>query len=52
MARLTSWVCGHPETTTPDEHGYAICVRCGAALPVRLTRYIFDKAMEGVLRRG
>lgn len=52
VVRLRAWTCGHPELTAPDVDGYAICVRCKAAFPVRLTAAIFDRAMEAFWRHG
>lgn len=42
--------CGHWEMTAPDENGVAICVACGAAFPVVLTRAVLVNAFERVRR--
>jgi hypothetical protein len=45
---LTSWTCPHRELSEPDQHGFAICLVCGGAIAVRLTRYILDRALGQV----
>jgi hypothetical protein len=45
---LRKWTCGHPELTEEDGEGRAICIRCGAAVVVRLTAKIFDEQMEAL----
>lgn len=45
LQRLT---CPHSllDQTVPDEDGCAICLRCGAAIQVRLTLAVLQRAME------
>jgi hypothetical protein len=45
---LRKWCCGHSELTPEDGKGYAICLRCGAAVVVRLTAEIFDEQMRAM----
>lgn len=51
LSALQKMACPHRETSHEDGEGYAICVLCGAALPVRLTTAMLDAAMEAIKKR-
>lgn len=44
--------CRHWSLTPADQHGYAICTLCGSTIPVALTPYQLDRAMQAILKRG
>jgi hypothetical protein len=52
MDSFRKFICPHSRTTDSDQHGYAICLDCGGAIVVRLTRHILDKQLAAVLRYG
>lgn len=46
--------CPHPleERGPIDDHGYALCRLCLAAVPVTLTEYQLRKAFDAMWQRG
>lgn len=48
---LSKLLCGHPELTPEDGEGYALCVCCGGAVPVRFTAKMLDDGMRALRDR-
>lgn len=47
---LQKLCCAHRRLSPPDQHGYALCLDCAAAVPVMLTAYLLDKQFLSVIR--
>lgn len=52
LSGIERFACAHSETTPPDDDGYALCLRCAASVPVRLTKPQLDRAMLAILGWG
>lgn len=49
MTPMQKFCCAHQTTAECDQHGYAICLACGGAIVMRLTRYVLNDALLKVI---
>ena len=45
MTPLQKLACPHSERSEPDRDGYAVCLKCGGAIPTVLTRSMLNDQM-------